>query len=74
MLRPWVLIQLDRPGSAKSSSTDGLQRQWPAANTGVDKHHGYAVQWFSLSALTIGLYAWFQFIRPRRRPAGHDAA
>ncbi len=69
-LRPWVLIQLDQPGAAP----DGLQRAWPAADTGVDKHHGYAVQWFSLSALTIGLYVWLQFIRPRRRAAPARAA
>lgn len=67
-LRPWVLIQDD------GSAADGLLRRWPPANTGVDKHHGYAFQWFSLSALTIGLYVWFQFIRPRRRAAGQQAA
>ena len=64
-LRPWVLIQEDGP----ASPPDGLLRQWPAPNTGVDKHHGYAFQWFALSALTLVLYAWFQFIRPRRRAA-----
>lgn len=62
-LRPWVLIQDDKPGAAP----DGLLRQWPAPATGVDKHHGYAFQWFALSALVIGLYVWFQLIRPRRR-------
>ena len=36
----------------------------------VGKHHGYAFQWFALSALVIVLYVWFQHIRPaRRRPA-----
>lgn len=64
-LRPWVLIQEDGP----DVPPDGLLRQWPAPNTGVDKHHGYAFQWFALSALTLVLYAWFQFIRPRRRAA-----
>lgn len=61
-LRPWVLIQDDTPGSAP----DGLQRDWPAPASGVDKHHGYAFQWFALSALTIGLLVWFQFLRPAR--------
>jgi surfeit locus 1 family protein len=32
----------------------------------VQKHYGYAFQWFALSALIIGLYAWFQLPRPRR--------
>jgi surfeit locus 1 family protein len=64
-LRPLSVLQLDAPGA--SSSSDGLLRQWlvPAAN--VDKHYGYAAQWFALSALSIGLYAWFQIIRPRRQ-------
>jgi surfeit locus 1 family protein len=63
LLRPWVLIQDDSPGA----TPDGLLRQWPAPATGVAKHHGYAFQWFALSALVIGLYVWFQLIRPRRQ-------
>lgn len=46
---------------------DGLQRAWPVADSGVAKHHGYAFQWFGLSALVVLLYVWFQFIQPRRR-------
>jgi surfeit locus 1 family protein len=53
--------------STSAPPSDGLLRQWPAPATGVEKHHGYAFQWFALSALSIGLYAWFQIIRPRRR-------
>jgi surfeit locus 1 family protein len=44
--------------------SEGLQRQWDAPNTGVDKHHGYAFQWFALSALLVGLYGWFQWLAP----------
>jgi surfeit locus 1 family protein len=62
-LRPWVLIQEGSPGARP----DGLLRQWPAPASGVAKHHGYAFQWFALCALTIGLYVWFQLIRPRRQ-------
>jgi surfeit locus 1 family protein len=61
-LRPWVLIQDDSPGAPP----DGLLREWPAPGSGVDKHHGYAFQWFALSALTLGLLVWFQFFRPAR--------
>jgi surfeit locus 1 family protein len=67
LLRPWVLIQEEHAGQA---ITDGLLRRWSAPASGVHKHYGYAFQWFSLSALIIGLYVWFQLIRPRRlRPA-----
>jgi surfeit locus 1 family protein len=52
---------------------DGLQRDWPVVGAGVDKHYGYAFQWFGLSGLIALLYVWFQivrrFIRPRRQPA-----
>ena len=42
---------------------DGLLRQWPAVSAGVDKHHGYAFQWFGLSGLIATLYVWFQLVR-----------
>ena len=46
---------------------DGLQRDWPALDSGVAKHYGYAFQWFALCGLIMVLYAWFQFFVPRRR-------
>lgn len=45
------------------AATEGMERQWPAADLGVDKHYGYAFQWFGLSALIAALYLWFQVIR-----------
>lgn len=51
------------------AAADGLLRDWPAVNTGVDKHYGYAFQWFGLCALIALLYVWFQIVRryfPRR--------
>jgi surfeit locus 1 family protein len=46
---------------------DGLLREWPSPLVGVDRHHGYAFQWFGLAALIVILYVWFQFIQPRRQ-------
>ncbi|MEY4906815.1 MAG: hypothetical protein RL260_533 [Pseudomonadota bacterium] len=66
-LRPVALLQTEGP------SGDGLLRHWSAPSAGIDKHHGYAVQWFALSALIAGLYVWFQLIRPRRQAASHVA-
>lgn len=52
------------------ASADGLLRDWPKINTGVDKHYGYAFQWFGLSALIALLYVWFQIVkRYKRRPS-----
>ena len=50
---------------------DGLQRDWPRIAAGVEKHHGYAFQWFGLCTLAGGLYVWFQFISPRRKRTPH---
>jgi surfeit locus 1 family protein len=59
-LRPLLVVQLD------GEPADGLRREWAPPVPDVSKHHGYALQWFSLSALILGLYVWFQLIRPRR--------
>lgn len=42
---------------------DGLTRDWAPILTGVDKHHGYAFQWFALSGLIAILFIWFQIVR-----------
>lgn len=53
------------------AASGGLLREWPAVNLGVEKHYGYAFQWFGLSALIAGLTLWFQFIRRFfTRPSG----
>jgi surfeit locus 1 family protein len=59
-LIPALVIQID-------PSSGGLLRDWAAPNTGVDKHYGYAFQWFGLCALVVGLYVWFQLIAPYRQ-------
>ena len=46
---------------------DGLLRDWPVVASSSDKNRGYAVQWFSLSALVLALYFWFQIIQPWRQ-------
>lgn len=49
---------------------DGLARDWPKISTGVERHYGYAFQWFGLSALIAALYVWFQIVRRFKRRAG----
>ena len=67
-LLPMALLQTSpevlSEGSPSSLQEASLLRDWPAANTGVAKHYGYAFQWFALSALLGGLYVWFQLIAP----------
>jgi surfeit locus 1 family protein len=47
--------------------SEGLLRDWPAPALGVEKHYGYAFQWFGLAGLVVLLYVWFQLIAPWRR-------
>jgi cytochrome oxidase assembly protein ShyY1 len=46
-LQPFVVEQDAGPVD------DGLVREWPAATSGVDKHKGYAFQWYALAAMAI---------------------
>lgn len=42
-----------------SDSDDGLSRRWARPATGVDKHRGYAFQWYSLAVLIVLLTVYF---------------
>ena len=46
---------------------DGLRRVWPRPDAGVDKHRGYAFQWYGLAALVATLTLYFGF-RTLARP------
>ena len=63
---PLLPVSVQQTGAA----SEGLLREWPQVNVGVETHYGYAAQWFALSALITALYVWFQivkrFITPRR--------
>lgn len=56
-------VSLQQGGGA----SEGLQRDWPAPALGIEKHYGYAFQWFGLAALVTILYVWFQIVVPLRR-------
>lgn len=60
-VRPLSLLQLEPENAA---SPDGLLRDWPLPAQDIQKHHGYAFQWFAMSLLIAGLYVWFQLLRP----------
>jgi surfeit locus 1 family protein len=60
---------LDAIAIQTGPASEGLLRQWDAPDLGIDKHRGYAFQWFSLCALLVALYAWFQWLPLwRKRP------
>ena len=35
---------------------DGLKREWSAPDLGIDKHYGYAFQWFAMAAAIVIIY------------------
>jgi len=45
------------------SAGDGLSREWAPIGTGIDKHYGYAFQFFALCGLIVILFLWFQIVR-----------
>lgn len=61
------LALLDGSVQQTGAASQGLLRDWPEVASGVEKHYGYAFQWWALSILIAILYAWFQFIAPHRR-------
>jgi len=56
--------------TAARASDDGLVRDWPAPDFGIDKHRIYMVQWYAFAALAIALW----LILNLRRPAPPDHA
>ena len=55
-LQPVVIQQ-------RNDNGDGLARDWPKPDFGVDTHRAYALQWYSLAALSAVLGLVFSFRR-----------
>ena len=58
-LEPYVIEQ-------HSAADDGLVRDWPRPDFGIEKNESYALQWYSLAALAAVLFVALSF----RRGAG----
>jgi surfeit locus 1 family protein len=46
-----------------SDSGDGLARDWPPPDAGIEKHQAYSFQWYSLAALAVVLALVLSFRR-----------
>src|SRR5437867_2535017 len=55
-LQPIVIEQ-------RSDSGDGLLREWPRADAGIERHESYALHWYSLVALAVIFAAVLSFRR-----------
>ena len=58
-LQPLVIEQ-------HSDADDGLARDWPRPDLGIERHESYALQWYLFAGLAIVLFAVLSF---RRVPA-----
>ena len=61
-----VIIEATNTASA-SPRDDGLVRDWPAPDFGVEKHEIYMVQWYAFGVLAIALWAILNLRRTERR-------
>jgi len=52
-----------------SDIADGLVRDWPAPDFGIDRHTSYAIQWYLIAALAVVIFVSLSFDRVRA-PAG----
>lgn len=50
-----------------SPAPDGLVREWPRPDTGIEKHQSYALQWYSLAGLAVILFVALSFRRAGAR-------
>lgn len=62
-LQPFIVEQTAAAGPADS----GLLRDWPAADSGVDKHRGYAFQWYALALMAFLFFVVTGFRRGKDR-------
>lgn len=60
-LLPFVVQQ-----TLPATSADLMARDWPLAEAGIDKHRGYAFQWYALAALALLFYVMTGFRRGSR--------
>jgi surfeit locus 1 family protein len=63
-LQPFLVQQ-----TAPAAPNDRMARDWPAPSAGIDKHRGYAFQWYALAALAVLFYVMTGF---RRGPGKTD--
>jgi cytochrome oxidase assembly protein ShyY1 len=61
-LLPLVLEQ-----TGPATAGDGLLRDWPAPGIDIDRHKGYAVQWYALAAMAFLFFVITGFRSGRRK-------
>jgi surfeit locus 1 family protein len=73
----FIIEQADAPQAETAGGTglpiaDGLVRDWPRPSLGVDRHYGYAFQWYALAATAFLFFIVTGFRRGPTEPAVSD--
>jgi cytochrome oxidase assembly protein ShyY1 len=64
-MQPFVVLQT---GPARPAGDDAqMVRDWPAPSLGVEKHQGYAFQWYALSAMAVIFFVVNGFRRGKQK-------
>jgi cytochrome oxidase assembly protein ShyY1 len=67
---PIALVLRQEATPATPTSQDGLVRDWPdrgaSIQAQIDRHHGYAFQWYGLSALIVFLTLFYGYRNARK--------
>jgi len=59
-------LLIEQGGAAVPGDDSQLVRDWPAPALGVDKHRGYAFQWYALAAMALIFFVWNGFRRGKQ--------
>lgn len=70
-LRLLKLYGLELDGDEKYLN-DGLVQDFPAPDFGIEKHYGYAFQWFALMITIIIIYCYQVFYKKRNLSKDHE--
>ena len=62
-VQPFFIEQSDGGRGAGAGAADGLARNWPAPSLGVEKHQGYAFQWYALAVMALLFFVMTGFRR-----------
>lgn len=67
-----IVVEQSTPDAApgKGAAPEVLVRDWPAPALGVDKHKGYAFQWYALAAMAVLFFVFTGL----RKSAKHESS
>lgn len=69
-----LLLRQTMPTNSDGATPDGLVRDWTTPGSKVDRHYGYAFQWFAMSAAMLAFWLWLKFFRRSKSGLSKDGS